>query len=177
MKDKTRRRWLRFSAAVPPSSALTGPDWIALDSFLFCLPTTCQICISGARPGGIRLKKDSLHIQNLILSSAPSLWASQPTATDAQRASESRPRRSPSSVWRAAPFLQRISCQSCLSGNFKWARRPGRRFWRRIRLHILTAEPSAAPPNTDAAEGKSHQKRFFFSFFMLMEWIDSVYIH
>lgn len=44
--------------APPSSSSLTVTDVIALDFFFFSFPpTTCQICISGARPGGIRFKK------------------------------------------------------------------------------------------------------------------------
>lgn len=57
---------------LPPFPPLTGADLIALDFFL---PTPSQICISGARPGGIRFKKNLLHIQKLILSSVPSLGA------------------------------------------------------------------------------------------------------
>lgn len=63
-----------------PLPLLTGVDLIALVSFL---PSyTCQICISGAGPGGIRFKKNSLHIQKVILSSIPSLRASEPAAKD-----------------------------------------------------------------------------------------------
>lgn len=35
-------------------------------------------------------------------------------------------------------------------------------FGRRIRLHILTTEPSTRPRVTDALEGKSHRKGSFF---------------
>ncbi len=106
--------------------------WLPLIFFLFCLLTTCQICISGARPGGIRFKKDSLHIQKLILSPIPSLW--NPLSVCGRRlwSSELWPLQSSLSLTvffcRAAPFIRRISCQSCLSRSFKWARRPGQRF-------------------------------------------------
>lgn len=92
------------------SSSLTALDWIALKSFPFCLSTTCQNCISGARPGGIMFNS---IFKNSFLSSIPSLWASQPPATDRRRVSGSR-----SSFWRAAPFMRRIGCQSSVSGSF-----------------------------------------------------------
>lgn len=104
-------------------------DWIALDFFFFS--TTCQICISGARPGGIRFKKDSLHSQKLISSSIPALGAPQPAARD-RGVSELWPLESSPSLTvyltsRSIYSEDQLSLPS-VSRSFKWARRPGRRF-------------------------------------------------
>lgn len=127
------------------SSSLTALDWIALKSFPFCLSTTCQNCISGARPGGIMFNS---IFKNSFLSSIPSLWASEPAATDRWRVSE------PLRLCRGSAVSP--VCQ----GAFQWARRPGRRFGDGIRLHILTGLRI-----TDPAESKSHQIGFFFLFY------------
>lgn len=83
MKGKPHDTQILKYPSVPrprPSSSLTE-SWLDCPWFFF-FSTTCQICISGARPGGIRFKKDSLHSQKLISSSIPALGAPQPAARD-----------------------------------------------------------------------------------------------
>lgn len=83
MKGKPHDTQILKYPSVPrprPSSSLTE-SWLDCPWFFF-FSTSCQICISGARPGGIRFKKDSLHSQKLISSSIPALGAPQPAARD-----------------------------------------------------------------------------------------------
>lgn len=126
----------RYSNAQIPFCA-TAPPLFFSDRKLIGLPlifffsTTCQICISGARPGGIRFKKDSLHIQKLISSSIPALGAPQPAARDRGVLElwplESSPSLTVYLTSRSIYSEDQLSLPS-VSRSFKWARRPGRRF-------------------------------------------------
>ncbi|MEQ2295216.1 hypothetical protein AMECASPLE_011748 [Ameca splendens] len=53
--------------------------------------STCQICISGARPRGIRYKKDSFYIPKLILSSIGASCKFQSLQPERDRLSEMWP--------------------------------------------------------------------------------------